>query len=156
MRRRFLMAALMATAATTAWAQGAPPPYGAPISIEDARRVVAAAMAEAGRQNLQMAIAVVDSGGHLVAFERVDNTQLGSIRVALEKARTAVEFRRPSKAFEDAVGGGRNVILNLGVMPIEGGVLLMREGRIVGAIGVSGGTAQQDGVIAAAGAAVLR
>ncbi len=146
----------MASAATAAFAQGAPPPYGAPISIEDARRVVAAAMAEATRQNLPMAIAVVDSGGHLVAFERGDSTQLGSIRVAQEKARTAVEFRRPTKTWEDGVAGGRNAILGLGVMPIEGGIPLIRDGRIIGAIGVSGGTAQQDGVIAQAGGAALR
>jgi uncharacterized protein GlcG (DUF336 family) len=145
----------MASAATAALAQGAPPPYGAPISIEDARRVVASAMAEAARQSLPMAIAVVDSGGHLVAFERADNTQIGSIRVAQEKARTAVEFRRPTKAWEDGVASGRNAILGLGVMPIEGGVPLVRDGRIIGAIGVSGGTAQQDGVIAQAGVAAL-
>jgi glc operon protein GlcG len=156
MKRRLLIAGLMASAATAALAQGAPPPYGAPISIEDARRVVAAAMAEAARQNLPMAVAVLDSGGHLVAFERADSTQLGSIRVAQEKARTAVEFRRPTKAWEDGVAGGRNAILGLGVMPIEGGIPLVREGRVIGAIGVSGGTAQQDGVIAQAGVAALR
>lgn len=156
MKRRLLVAGLMAFAATAAFAQGAPPPYGAPISIEDARRVVAAAMAEATRENLPMAIAVVDSGGHLVAFERRDSTQLGSIRVAQDKARTAVEFRRPTKVWEDGIAGGRNAILGLGVMPIEGGIPLIRDGRIIGAIGVSGGTAQQDGVIAQAGVAALR
>lgn len=156
MKRRLLTAGLMASVATAAFAQGAPPPYGAPINIEDARRVVAAALAEATRQNLPMAVAVLDSGGHLVAFERADSTQLGSIRVAQEKARTAVEFRRASKAFEDAIVGGRNAVLGLGVMPIEGGVPLVRDGRIVGAIGVSGGTAQQDGVIAQAGVSALR
>ena len=118
--------------------------------------MLAAAVADAARQNLPMAIAIVDSGGHLVAFERMDSTQTGSIAVAIEKARTAVAFRRPTKVFEDAVSGGRNVILNLGVMPIEGGLLLLRDGRIVGGIGVSGGTAPQDGVIAAAGVAALR
>ncbi|MBP0464291.1 heme-binding protein [Roseomonas sp. PWR1] len=156
MKRRLLIAALMASAATGAFAQGAPPPYGAPIAIEDARRVVAAALAEATRQSLPMAVAVVDSGGHLVAFERADGTQLGSIRVAQEKARTSVEFRRPTKAFEDGIVGGRNAILGLGVMPIEGGIPLLRDGRVIGAIGVSGGTAPQDGVIAQAGVAALR
>ncbi len=156
MRRLMLCAALLAASSGTVWGQAAPPAYGTPIGIEDARRVIGAALAEATRQSFPMAVAVVDSGGHLVAFERSDNTQLGSIRVALEKARTAVEFRRPTKVFEEAVAGGRNAILGLGVMPIEGGVLLMREGRIVGAIGVSGGTAPQDGVIAAAGATALR
>ena len=157
MRRIFLAAALLALTTGNVFAQAAaPPPYGAPIGLEDARRVLAAAVADAARQNLPMAIAIVDSGGHLVAFERMDSTQTGSIAVAIEKARTAVAFRRATKVFEDAVTGGRNVILNLGVMPIEGGLLLVREGRIVGGIGVSGGTAPQDGVIAAAGVAALR
>ena len=158
MRRLILAAAFIALTLGSAFAQtaAAPPAYGAPISLADARRVLAAAVADAPRQNLPMAIAIVDSGGHLVAFERMDSTQTGSITVAIEKARTAVAFRRATKAFEDAVQGGRNVILNLGVMPIEGGLLLLREGRIVGGIGVSGGTAPQDGVIAAAGVAALR
>ena len=158
MRRMILAAALLALTMGSLTAQTAAPPpaYGAPIGLDDARRVLAAAVADATRQNLPMAIAIVDSGGHLVAFERMDTTQTGSITVAIEKARTAVAFRRATKAFEDAVAGGRNVILNLGVMPIEGGLLLVREGRIVGGIGVSGGTAPQDGVIAAAGVAALR
>ena len=158
MRRLILAAAFIALTLGSAFAQtaAAPPAYGAPISLADARRVLAAAVADATRQNLPMAIAIVDSGGHLVAFERMDSTQTGSITVAIEKARTAVAFRRATKAFEDAVQGGRNVILNLGVMPIEGGLLLLREGRIVGGIGVSGGTAPQDGVIATAGVAALR
>ncbi len=158
MRRLILAAGFIALITGSAFAQtaAAPPPYGAPISLADARTVLAAAVADATRQNLPMAIAIVDSGGHLVAFERMDSTQTGSITVAIEKARTAVAFRRATKVFEDAVGGGRNVILNLGVMPIEGGLLLVREGRIIGGIGVSGGTAPQDGVIAAAGVAALR
>ena len=158
MRRMILAATLLTLTMGSAFAQTAAPPpaYGAPIGLADARRVLAAAVADATRQNLPMAIAIVDSGGHLVAFERMDTTQTGSITVAIEKARTAVAFRRATKVFEDAVAGGRNVILNLGVMPIEGGLLLVREGRIVGGIGVSGGTAPQDGVIAAAGVAALR
>lgn len=138
-------------------AQTPPPPYGPPINIEAAKRVAAAAIAEARRNNFTMAIAVVDSGGQLVYFERQDNTQIGSIDVAIGKARSSNNFRRPTKAFEDGVAGGRNAILGLqGAVPIEGGVLLLADGRIVGAIGVSGGTAPQDGQVAAVGAAALQ
>jgi uncharacterized protein GlcG (DUF336 family) len=105
-----------------------------------------------------MAIAVVDSGAHLVAFQRLDGTQLASIRIAQGKARSAVEFRRPSKALEDAVaagGAGLRLLAVPGTMPLEGGVLLVSEGKIVGAIGVSGGLSSQDAQVAQAGAAAL-
>ncbi len=151
-----LLAALLALA-PTAQAQQAPPPYGAPIALESAQAVLNAALAEARRQNLPMAIAVIDGGGHLAAFARMDGTQTGSIEVALQKARSAAAFRRPTKVWEDALAGGRMAILGLpGAIPIEGGLLLVQDGRITGAIGVSGGTAAQDGQIAAAGVAGLR
>lgn len=133
--------------------------YGAPIPLAEAKRVCAAAQAEASKNNWSVAIAVVDSGGHLVAFERMDTTQYGSVAVALEKAQTAVAFRRPSKAFQDSVAaGGEGVrLLKLaGATPIEGGLPLVSGGKIVGAIGVSGVTSAQDGQIAAAGVAALK
>lgn len=134
-------------------------PYGAPIALAEAKRVVAAAQAEAVKNKWNVAVAVVDSGGHLVAFERMDTTQFGSVQVALDKAATAVGFRRPSKAFEDTVaagGAGVRIVKLSGATPIEGGFPLVAGGRIVGAIGVSGVTSQQDGRIAGAGAAALK
>lgn len=137
----------------------APAPYGAPIPLEQARSVLAAAQAEAKANQWIVAIAIVDSGGHLVLFERMDSTQYGSAQVAIDKARTSAGFRRPSKAFEDLVasGGAGTRILGLtGAMAIEGGVPLLHDGKIVGAIGVSGVTLAQDGQIARAGATALR
>lgn len=134
-------------------------PYGAPIGLEPARRAIAAASAEARKNNWAMAIAVVDTGGALVSFDRMDNTQTGSIKVAIQKAQSAAAFRRPTKIFEEtlASGGGGLRILGLpGAIPIEGGVPIVLDGKIVGAIGASGGTAQQDGQIAAAGLAALK
>ena len=132
-------------------------PYGAPIGLAEAKRVLAAAQAEAAKNNWMVAIAIVDTGGHLVAFERMDTTQTGSVDVAQEKARTSAAFRRPSKAFQDSVasgGEGLRVLRLPGALPIEGGLPLVRDGKIVGAIGVSGVTSAQDGQIAAAGAAL--
>lgn len=139
--------------------RGQSPAYGAPIPLAEAKRVMAAAQAEAAKNNWSVAIAIVDGGGHLVALERMDTTQYGSVEVALEKARTASAFRRPSKLFQDSVAAGGEGLrmLNLtGAMPIEGGVPLVSGGKIVGAIGVSGVTSAQDGQIAAAGAAALK
>ncbi len=134
-----------------------PMPYGLPISLDDARKAAAAAEAEVAKAgSAPDAITVVDPGGHLIYFERMDNTQLGSVRIAIDKARSAVLFRRPTKALEDALAGGRNVILALhGAMPIEGGLPLVSGGKVVGAIGASGGTAAQDGQVAKAGAAAV-
>jgi uncharacterized protein GlcG (DUF336 family) len=98
-----------------------------------------------------MAIAIVDSGSHLVAFERMDNTQIGSINIAIGKATTANNLRRPSKALEDAIGGGRHALLGVaGITPLEGGVPLVLDGKIMGAIGVSGETSAQDAQVARA------
>jgi uncharacterized protein GlcG (DUF336 family) len=140
-------------------AQTAPPDYGPSITLEEARAVAAAAQATANPRGWRVVIAVVDSGGHLVLIERMDGTQFGSIDVAKQKAWTAVAFRRPSKAFEDmvAAGGAGVRLLRLeGATPIEGGVPLIREGRVVGAIGVSGATSEQDGVVAQSGAKALK
>jgi glc operon protein GlcG len=135
-----------------------PPPYGAPVGLADAKKAAAAAIAEVAKVgSAPDAIAIVDHGGFLIYFERMDNTQLGSVEIAIEKARSAALFRRPSKVFEDAVAGGRNAILALrGAMPIEGGVPIIAGGKLVGAIGASGGTAQQDGQVAKAGADAIK
>ncbi|MGB5082567.1 MAG: heme-binding protein [Burkholderiales bacterium] len=133
-------------------------PYGAPISLEAAKKAMAAAEAEALKNKWGMAIAIVDSGGNLVMLHRLDNTQLASPRLAEYKARTAVEFRRPTKVFEDAVtGGGLGLrVLSFGAMCAEGGVPIMSEGRIIGAIGVSGAASHQDAQVAQAGAGAIR
>jgi glc operon protein GlcG len=130
-------------------------PYGAPIGLEVAKKVMAAAEAEAAKNNWGMAIAVLDSTGHVVMLHKMDNTQYGSIAVAEDKARSAVYFRRPSKVFEDAVAqGGLNLrLLALrGASPLEGGVPIIVDGKIIGAVGVSGATSAQDGQVAKAGA----
>ena len=125
--------------------------YGASINLETARKIAGAAIAEGAKNGWTVAAAVVDTGGDLVYFERMDGTQVASARVAQDKARTAVRFKRPSKLFEDALASGRLAILGLdGVTPLEGGIPLMIDGKIVGAIGVSGVTSQQDGVCAQA------
>lgn len=130
--------------------------YGAGISVETARKVAAAAIAEGKKNGWTVAAAIVDTAGDLVFFERMDGTQAGSTVVSQEKARTAARFKRPTKAFEDALAGGRQAILGLpGVTPLEGGIPLVIEGKIVGAIGVSGATSQQDGTCAQAGADTL-
>jgi len=130
--------------------------YGQGISVDTARKVAANAIAEGKKNGWNVAVAIVDTAGDLVYFERIDGTQVGSVTVSQEKAKTAVRFKRPSKVFEDALVGGRQAILGLvGVLPIEGGVPLLIEGKIVGAIGVSGATSQQDGVCAQAGADLL-
>jgi len=145
----------LALAPVGASAQMMPNPYGPNISVSTAKKAAAGALAEARKNNWNMAVAVVDTAGNLVYFERMDNTQTGSIRVAQEKARTAAQFKRPSKAFEDAVPG-RQAILGLpGATPIEGGLPILSKGAIVGAIGLSGGTSPQDGQCAAAGVAAV-
>ena len=126
------------------------------LTLETIKQIVTAAEKEAADNQLNMFIAVVDDGGNLVYLERMDDTQLGSGEVAPQKARSALLFKRPTKAFEDALVGGRQAILKLpGALPIEGGIPLMADGKIIGAIGVSGGTSQQDGVVAQAGVNAL-
>jgi len=135
-----------------------PPPYGAPIGVADAKKAADAAVAEVAKVgSAPDAIAIVDHGGFLIYFERMDNTQLGSVEIAIEKARSAALFRRPSKVFEDALAGGRNAILALhGAVPLDGGVPIISGGKLVGAIGASGGTTQQDGQVAKAGADAIK
>lgn len=129
-----------------------PIPYGEPIKLESALRLVAAAEAEAKKHNWPVAIAIVDNAGHLVAFHRLDNTQLGSIEVALGKAKTSVLFRRPTKSFEDtlAQGGSGLRVLRSSATPVEGGLPILQDGKIIGGIGVSGVRPNQDGEVATA------
>ncbi len=136
-----------------------PNPYGASIDIANAKKVAAAAVAEARKNSWNMAVAVVDTAGNLVYFEKMDGTQIGSVNVAQDKARSAALFKRPTKAFQDGVaGGGAGLrLLRLeGAVPVEGGVPLISEGKIVGAIGLSGGASDQDAQCAQAGANMLK
>ena len=135
-------------------AQAQVPQYGPNVNHEQARKALAAAIADARKQNLPMAVAVVDTAGQLVAFERMDGTQYGSVGVAQDKAASAAMYRRPTKVFQDAVAGGGaglRVLTLRGANAVEGGVPIVVDGKIVGAIGVSGGSAEQDGVVAKAG-----
>jgi len=150
--------ALFALVSTTLLAQ-APTQYGAPISIDNAKKVAAAAIAEAKKNNWTMCIAIVDPGGNLVYLEKMDGTQTGSVSVSIDKAKSAALFKRPGKAFQDtlAAGGDGLRLLQLqGAIPIDGSFPLVMEGKIVGAIGASGGTSDQDGVAGKAGADAIK
>lgn len=126
------------------------------LTLEDAKRIAAAAQAEAQRNDWRVVIAVVDDGGHLLYLQREHDTQFGSVETAIQKARAAAAFQRPTKMSEDAVMNGRLIHLALpGVIPAEGGVPLMLDGIIVGGLGISGVRSSQDGQIAAAGVAAL-
>jgi uncharacterized protein GlcG (DUF336 family) len=141
-------------------AQVAPPstPYGVPIDMSAAKQVMAAAEAEAIKNNWGVAIAIVDSGANLVMLQRLDNAQLSSVRIAEAKAKTAAEFRRPTKVFEDAVGGGGIGlrVLSFGASVADGGVPIVAGGKVIGAIGVSGVQSHQDAQVAQAGADALK
>jgi len=126
------------------------------ITLAVAKKLAAAAEEEAVKNKWNVVIAIVDDGGHLLYLQRLDETQTGSIEVAIQKAQTAVNFKRPSKALEDAlVTNNRTPILKLPAMPVEGGLPIVVNDKVIGAIGVSGVTAQQDGQIAKAGADAL-
>jgi glc operon protein GlcG len=140
-------------------AQMLPNPYGPPITVENARKAAAAALAEAVKNHWTMAVAIVDPSGTLVYYEKMDNTQLGSANVSINKARSAALYKRPSKAFQDSLasgGAGMRVLGLEGAVPVEGGVPILSDGKIIGAIGVSGDTSDHDGVCATAGAAVIK
>ncbi len=135
-------------------AQAQVPQYGANISHEQARKALAGAIADARKQNLPMAVTVVDNAGQLVAFERMDNTQTASIAVSQDKAVSAAIYRRSTKVFQDALaaaGAGLRILTLRGASAVEGGLPIMLDGKVVGGIGVSGGSAEQDGVVAKAG-----
>ena len=133
--------------------------YGPTITADQAKSVAAAAVAEARKNQWTMAVAVVDPAGDLVYFEKMDNTQVGSIDVAIAKARSSARFKRPTKAFQDALaagGEGWRLLSLEGAVAVEGGLPLIVGGKIIGAIGASGGSSQQDGVTATAGAATFK
>ncbi len=135
------------------------PEYGTAINLEAAKKVIAAAQTEARKNNWPVAIAVVDNHGFLVAYEKMDNTQTASVQVAVDKGVSAAMYRRPTKVFQDAVaGGGAGMrVLNLrGASTVEGGLPIIVGGKLVGGVGVSGVNADQDGVVAKAGADALK
>lgn len=126
------------------------------LTLAVAKQMAAAAEAEARKNNWNVVITIVDEGGHLIYLQRMDETQLASVEIAQGKAKTAVLYKRPTKAMEDAVAGGRNVVMTLpGALPVEGGVPVTVDGRIIGAVGVSGVQSSQDAQIARAALAVL-
>jgi glc operon protein GlcG len=131
-------------------------PYGAPISLEKAQAAVQAAVAEANKRGWPLNIAVVDSGGNLVTFARMDGAQLASIAISEHKARVAAKYRRPTKAFEEGVTKGFNYLTTLDdVIASRGGIPLVEDGKLIGAIGCSGATGSQDEVVCMAGAVTI-
>lgn len=136
-----------------------PAPYGLPISLENAKKAATAALAEARKNNWTMAVAVVDPSGTLIYYEKMDNTQNGSAKVAINKARSAALFKRPTKAFADRLTSGNTglpVLAIEGAVPLEGGIPLFIDGHLVGAIGLSGDTSDHDGQCAQAGVDALK
>ena len=155
-----VVGAVLVFAAASASAQAPPPPpYGPAITLEQAKKAMAGAEAEARKNNWNVVIVVLDSGGNIVMINRMDGAQFGSIEVAREKAYSAVAFRRPTKVFEEAVGqGGVNLrILRLpGASPLEGGLPIVVDGKLIGGIGVSGVLATQDAQIGRAGIEAMK
>jgi len=152
--RKLALTALVALIAAPAFAQ-LPNPYGASITLDQARKIAALSVAEAAKNNWKMAVAIVDVAGDLVYFEKMDGTQVASVNIAQDKARSSVRFKRPTKAMQDVLAGGGAGIRFLalqGAIPVEGGLPIIMDGKIVGAIGASGGTSDQDGLAAKAGA----
>jgi uncharacterized protein GlcG (DUF336 family) len=152
-----LAAAFALAFAITAQAQV--PQYGADITLEQAKMAVAAGQAEARKNNWPVAVAVVDNHGYLVAYEKMDNTQTASVQVSIDKAVSAATYRRSTKVFQDALaGGGAGLrVLNLrGASSVEGGLPIVVGGKIIGAVGVSGVNADQDGIVAKAGADAVK
>jgi glc operon protein GlcG len=134
-------------------------PYGTSIAADAAKKIAAAAIAEARKNNWAMAVAVVDTGGYLVYFERMQDTQLGSVEIAIEKAKSAALFRRPTKSFQDTLaagGDGLRILRLTGAVPVEGGIPLIVDGKLIGAVGASGGSSDQDGRTAQAGAGAMK
>jgi uncharacterized protein GlcG (DUF336 family) len=134
------------------------PPYGAAITLDQAKRVMSAAELEAAKNSWTVAITILDSGGNLVMFHKFDNAQLSAVTTSEGKARTALEFKLPSKALDDAIaagGAGLRLLALKDITPLQGGVLILADGKIVGAIGVSGALSAQDEQVAKTGADVL-
>jgi glc operon protein GlcG len=170
MFRMLALAGAVALSAGSAFAQATTPapapapvstanlPYGPPITLDQAKRAMAAAELEAAKNSWQVAITILDSGGNVVMFHRIDNAQLSATSVSEGKARTALEFKRPSKALDDAIAGGGaglRLLALKNITPIEGGLPMVIDGKIVGAIGVSGALSSQDAQVAKAGADAL-
>jgi glc operon protein GlcG len=154
-----LLVMLLILCHLSAFAQAPPKAYGPAIGVENAKKIAAVALAEAKKNNWYMAVAVVDPSGTLVYYEKMDNTQTGSATVAIEKARTAAMFKRPTKVFDDAVAGGGAGLRALrvpGVIPVEGGIPLIIDDKIVGAVGISGDSSDHDGMCAKAAAEALK
>jgi glc operon protein GlcG len=138
-------------------AQQMPNPYGPNITLATAKKVAAAAADEAVKLKINVVITIVDTGGNIVYIERFDVVQWGSVEVALHKAKASVAFKRSTKAFEDVIGKGNINYLTLdGIAAIEGGVPILQDAKVIGAVGVSGGSSAQDGQVAGAGAAVVK
>ena len=127
------------------------------ITLDDAKKALAAAEAEAKKNNWNVAIAILDAGGHLIAFQRMDDTQIGSVNISIGKARTAVNFKRPTKAMEDIVAGGRIAFVAIeGITPVQGGLPVTVDGKVIGSVGVSGVQSSQDEQVAQAAVNVLQ
>ena len=151
-----LSAAVFALGAAQTMAQQRPG-YGIAVNLETAKKIAAASIAEARRNNWNVAVAILDNHGMLIYYEMLDDTQTSSATIAIEKGRTAAMFRRPSKVFEDGVSSGRVAILGLpGATPIEGGLPIVVNGKIIGGVGVSGVNSDQDAQIARAGLETLK
>jgi uncharacterized protein GlcG (DUF336 family) len=152
-------AALIFSAGASAQQPPAPPPYGSPgVTLDQAKKATDAAEAEAKKNGWRMAIVVVSNAGDLIHFSRIDDTQFGSTDVAIRKAKSAAAFRRPTKVFQDALTGNPPAlpILTLGAIAVEGGLPLMEGGKVIGAIGCSGGTGAQDSQACQAGADTIK
>jgi len=156
---RFVAAVMVALGVVASAVAQMPNPYGVAISLENAKKAAEPALAEAAKNNWRVAVAIVGPAGTLIYYEKMDNTQLGSTEVAIDKARTAALFKRPTKAFQDALaagGEGLRILTLKGVVAAEGGIPLVMDGKIVGAIGVSGATSAQDAQCAKAGADTIK
>jgi uncharacterized protein GlcG (DUF336 family) len=156
---KVLAVLVLALVPAMARAQQLPNPYGAPVSLADAKKAAGAAVAEAQKNKWTVAVAIVDPSGNLVYYEKLDNTQIGSAKVAIEKAKSSAIFKRPTKAFEDALAAGGDGLRTLGLdgaVPLEGGFPIIMDGKIVGGIGVSGAKSSEDAVCAKAGADTLK
>ena len=152
-----VVAAAVVLFAGSALAQPGATPYGAPVSLENAKKAAAAAVAEAKKNNWNMIIAVADPSGNLVYFEKMDGSSIGSGNVAIGKARSAAIFRVPTKVFQERLAAGTTYYLAFeSMMPLEGGIPILMDGKVVGAIGASGGSFQQDGQVATAGVSVVK
>jgi len=152
-------AALICSAGASAQQPPAPPPYGSPgVTLDQAKKAVDAAEAEAKKNGWRMAIVVVSNAGDLIHFSRIDDTQFGSTDVAIRKAKSAAAFRRPTKVFQDALTASPPAlpILTLGAIAVEGGLPLTEGGKVIGAIGCSGGTGAQDSQACQAGADTIK